>query len=68
MAEVDANRRVLNALDPNRQLARGWSITTTSDGEVLRSVAQATPGSTIVTRVSDGNIESTVSAHGNTER
>ena len=68
MAEVDANRRVLNALDPNRQLARGWSITTTSDGEVLRSVAQATPGSTIVTRVSDGNIESTVSAQGNTER
>ena len=68
MAQLEANRRVLHALDPKRQLARGWSITTTSRGAVIRSVGDISPGSAILTRVGDGEIASTVSALDNTER
>ena len=50
----------LRALDPARLLARGWSITTTADGRLLRSSSTAEPGAVLVTRVTDGNVTSTV--------
>ena len=62
----DAGRRLallagrVNAVDPVRALARGWSITRTVDGTVLRSAADATPGAEVVTTVADGTFRSTV--------
>jgi exodeoxyribonuclease VII large subunit len=51
-------RRAL--LDPSRTLARGWSITTTADGRVVRSVDDVTDGDEVATRVVDGSITSVV--------
>ncbi len=52
----------LRALDPSRLLARGWSITTTADGRLLRSSSTAEPGAVLVTRVADGTVTSTVTS------
>lgn len=62
----DADRRLalasarVNAVDPVRALARGWSITRTAGGTVLRSAADAIPGAEVVTTVADGTFRSTV--------
>ncbi|WP_436794445.1 exodeoxyribonuclease VII large subunit [Actinospongicola halichondriae] len=62
----DAERRLAHlagrtaAVDPVRALARGWSITRTADGSVLRSAADAPPGSDLVTTLADGTVRSTV--------
>lgn len=50
----------VRAMDPARTLARGWSITRTSDGTTVRSPDQLSPGQDLVTTVADGTIESTV--------
>jgi exodeoxyribonuclease VII large subunit len=47
-------------LDPASSLARGWSITHTADGRLLRTVADARSGEKLVTTVADGTITSTV--------
>jgi exodeoxyribonuclease VII large subunit len=54
---VDARVR---ALDPERALARGWSITRTADGRVVRSPADVTAGDTLLTRLAGGEVRSTV--------
>jgi exodeoxyribonuclease VII large subunit len=54
---LDARRA---ALDPARTLARGWSITRTSDGRLVRSVADVTHGDELLTTVSDGTTRSRV--------
>jgi len=50
----------VGAVDPAVQLARGWSITRTSSGAVVRSAADVSPGDTLTTAVLDGSITSTV--------
>jgi exodeoxyribonuclease VII large subunit len=50
----------LRALDPERVLARGWSITRLGDGPLLRSVGEANPGDRLTTLVVDGTVASTV--------
>ena len=64
---VEAEQRHLDALaarlallDPVNLLERGWSITRTSGGSIVRSVDQVTAGDTIVTRLADGEVTSTV--------
>jgi len=47
-------------LDPVHALRRGWSITRDADGNVVRSVADASAGASLVTQVADGTITSTV--------
>lgn len=47
------------ALDPARLLARGWTITRSSTGQVVRA-ADLTPGVEVVTRFADGTVRSTV--------
>lgn len=47
-------------LDPVNVLRRGWSITRTADGTVVRSVADAPPGTVLQTDVADGSVTSTV--------
>lgn len=49
----------MRAHDPQLALARGWSITTTADGTLVRTTADAPPGTTLVTRVADGRVTST---------
>ncbi|HWJ62011.1 MAG TPA: exodeoxyribonuclease VII large subunit [Acidimicrobiales bacterium] len=49
----------VRAHDPQLALARGWSITTTADGTLVRTTADAPPGTTLVTRVADGRVTST---------
>jgi exodeoxyribonuclease VII large subunit len=50
----------VRALDPARTLARGWSITRTADGRVVRSPAEVAAGDELVTQVRDGSLRSTV--------
>ncbi len=50
------------ALDPARALARGWSLTHTADGRLVRSPADVAAGDRLVTRVAAGEIRSTVDA------
>ena len=50
----------IKAADPQAMLARGYSITRTADGHVVRSVAQLTPGQTIASQLADGTILSQI--------
>lgn len=47
-------------LDPVTTMARGWSITRDSSGNVLRSISEIKKGDTVVTALADGSITSTV--------
>lgn len=50
------------AADPARLLARGWSITRTDDGRLVRSVRDAPAGAAVVSTVADGEVRSRVEA------
>lgn len=52
----------IDALDPARLLARGWSITHTVGGTVVRSTADAPPGTELVTTVLHGTVASVATA------
>ncbi|MBK5224623.1 MAG: exodeoxyribonuclease VII large subunit, partial [Acidimicrobiia bacterium] len=58
-AQLEALARHVRALDPQRVLARGWSITRTAEGTLVRHVADAPEGTVLVTSVADGTITST---------
>jgi exodeoxyribonuclease VII large subunit len=55
----------MELLDPQRLLARGWSITRTADGRVVTTPETAGPGTLLRTTVADGNITSVVTEEGN---
>ncbi|MGH9274772.1 MAG: exodeoxyribonuclease VII large subunit, partial [Acidimicrobiales bacterium] len=61
LAAVEARVR---AHDPERALARGWSITRTDDGRVVRSADDVTAGDTLVTQLGRGEVRSTVDGDG----
>jgi len=50
----------LRLLDPVTTMARGWSITRDSNGNVVRSTSDVKQGDALVTLVADGSISSTV--------
>lgn len=50
----------LHALSPLQVLSRGFSLTQTSDGSVLRDSAQVNSGDILVTRLANGVVSSTV--------
>ena len=50
----------LRLLSPQSTLHRGYSLTTDTKGQLLRSAAGVTEGATLVTEFSDGKVESTV--------
>ncbi|MFH0889437.1 MAG: exodeoxyribonuclease VII large subunit [Planctomycetota bacterium] len=50
----------LNNLSPLNILAMGYSVTYTEDKRILKSVKQVKPGEDILTKLSDGEISSTV--------
>lgn len=57
LVHIDARIR---AADPAVLLRRGWSITKSSSGAIVRNVADVAPGDTLVTAVADGSIISNV--------
>jgi exodeoxyribonuclease VII large subunit len=61
---IEALDARLRSLDPDRTLARGWSITRGPDGSVVRSPGDVRPGDALVTRVAGGELRSTVSSDG----
>ena len=60
---VGAEARV-RSLDPQRALARGWSITRTADGRVVRTTDDVRAGDAIVTQLAAGEVRSTVDPDG----
>ena len=50
----------LALLDPNNPLKRGYSLTFGADGSIVRSVSDAKPGDSLVTRLADGEFTSRV--------
>jgi exodeoxyribonuclease VII large subunit len=50
----------MEALSPARVLERGYAIVRTADGAVLRSPADATPGSTVDIELAAGRLSATV--------
>jgi exodeoxyribonuclease VII large subunit len=68
---LDENRRVLKhaeaqlrMLNPKGVLARGYSLTRVRGGKILRSAANAPPGTRLETEFADGTVPSTVDAAG----
>lgn len=57
---LDALHRELHALGPMRVLARGFSVTTTADGRLVRSPDGLAPGQQLLTRLAEGQVRSTV--------
>ncbi len=53
-------RRLLSAYDVDRQLERGYSLTLTADGTLVRSAADVAERQEIVTRFADGTVRSRV--------
>ena len=51
---------MLRLLAPTATLARGYSITTTTDGSTIRSITDVQRGTQIVTRLADGEVKSRV--------
>ncbi len=61
-ATIDAIDKHLHAVGPDQVLSRGYSITLTAGGQVVRRVGDVSPGDGIVTRVFDGEIASTINS------
>jgi exodeoxyribonuclease VII large subunit len=59
---VQSWRRLLAAYDVDRQLERGYSLTLTSDGRLVRGTAGLAEQQEIVTRFADGTVHSRVEA------
>lgn len=57
-ARIDSTDRQLRAISPLRVLDRGFSVTTTPDGRIIRSTLNVQPGDQITTRVADGQFTS----------
>jgi exodeoxyribonuclease VII large subunit len=59
-AQLERLQASLAGLDPTAVLARGYSITRSASGEVLRSAAQAREGERIFTTLAQGSLQSKV--------
>jgi exonuclease VII large subunit len=59
-SDLDSVERALRAISPDSVLRRGFSLTTLKkDGSIVRSTKQIAGGEKLITRVTDGTIEST---------
>ena len=59
---LDVLEARLSAADPAQALKRGYSITTTTDGQLVRRADQVGVGASITTRLAQGTVTSTVDA------
>ncbi len=60
--QLATRRRLLAAYDVENQLRRGYSLTLTADGALVRRADQLVDGQDIVTRLADGSVHSRVTA------
>jgi exodeoxyribonuclease VII large subunit len=58
--ELARRQQVLRAFDPERQLERGWTLTSDGSGRPVRSAAALASGERITTRFVDGEADSVV--------
>ncbi len=65
---LDLLEAKLSAADPRQALQRGYSITTTADGQLVRSADQVMAGAELVTRLAVGTVTSTVTASNSTHQ
>lgn len=56
---IDTWRRLISAYDVERQLRRGYTLTTDGAGRLLRGASGVRPGDDLVTRFADGTVRST---------
>ena len=61
---LDATEARVRAYDPARVLARGWSLTRTADGRLVRDPSAVAPGDTLITTLAGGRLTSTVELDG----
>ena len=59
---LDVIEAQVGAFDPQRALRRGWTITRTATGTLVRTMADLEPGTELVTSLVDGDARSTVTA------
>jgi len=59
---LDALESRVRALDPGRALARGWSVTRTLDGALVRDPSLVPAGTMIETQLAGGRLQSRVEA------
>jgi exodeoxyribonuclease VII large subunit len=52
---IHSNRQLLVAYDPARRLAQGWSVVTTAEGTVVKSLEDLATGNEVRVRVADGS-------------
>ena len=58
----------LSAVDPGQALQRGYSITTTTSGQLVRRADQVQAGTELVTHLAVGTVMSTVTASDTTDQ
>jgi exodeoxyribonuclease VII large subunit len=58
--KLDNLQSMIRTLGPDSAFKRGFSITMTEDGKIIRSTKDARPGMRLLTRVIDGDISSTI--------
>ena len=66
--DLEAAATRVGSLDPARALARGWSITRTAQGSLVRSVEDLQPDDLLVTTFADGTSESRIVPDGLSRR
>ena len=59
-SRLESARQITEAYDPQRNLARGWSITRHRGGGVIRSISEVREDEEVETWLSDGAVTSTV--------
>jgi len=65
LGEFETRSRLL---DPRELMRRGWSVTRSTTGQVIRSVSDVNEGEVVVTQIADGSFRSTVSGEPTDER
>ena len=60
LRHIEAVASRVRLLDPVHTMARGWSITRTADGTIVRDAGDLATGSTIVTTFATGSARSRV--------
>lgn len=58
--QIEGFSKILDIVDPVNTLKRGFSLTRLSTGEIVKDIAQVSPGTVIETEVVNGRIKSSV--------
>lgn len=66
-SRLDLLEAKLSAVDPRQALQRGYSITTTADGQLVRDANQVAVGTELLTHLASGTVASTVTAASTSE-